>query len=243
MSEKIIDKVHKLLAKAERTDNPEEAEAFSAKAAELMERHTIDQSMLNRDTGQAAGVTEFLVDVSGAYYIGLRDFAVHVGNALGFKVLLHSYGKNKSVGWYGFEDELAVGEVLWASLRLQCERFSRVHMAAYIPPNPLDDRSDRFYEKRSFMIGFGQRVGARIRATRVRVQEEVTEERGSSVALALVDRGSAIDKWMREKYRIGQSRSTSNRISGSGLNGGRAAGDRADIGQRRMSGSRGSLRG
>lgn len=242
--EKIIDKIHKLLAKAERTDNADEAEAFSAKAAELMERHTIDQSVLHRSKADPSGVVEFMIDVSGAYYIGLRDFAVHIGDALGFKVLIHQAGgKNKQVAWYGFADDLAVGEILWASLRLQCERFSRQHMAEYIPPNPLDDRSDRFYEKRSFMVGFGQRSAARLRASRVRVQKEAEETHGSSVALALVDRGSAIEEWIRNRYRVGTARSSRNRHSASGLHGGRAAADRADIGQNRVGGSRGSLRG
>ena len=38
----LIDRVRKLLAKAESTDNPNEAEAFSAKAAELIAAHRLD---------------------------------------------------------------------------------------------------------------------------------------------------------------------------------------------------------
>ena len=42
MSEVLLDKIRKLLAKAEGTDNANEAEAFSAKAAQLIAEHRID---------------------------------------------------------------------------------------------------------------------------------------------------------------------------------------------------------
>ena len=42
----LLDRVRKLLAKAEGTDNPHEAEAFSAKAAELIALYRIDPARL-----------------------------------------------------------------------------------------------------------------------------------------------------------------------------------------------------
>lgn len=229
--EKIIDKIHKLLAKAERTDNPDEAEVFSAKAAELMAKHTIDSSVLRKNADEN-GITVFKIDISGAYYIGLRDFAVAVGDALGFKPLLFNYGKVKEVGWYGFADDLANAEVIWASLRLQCERFSRIHMESFVPPDPLDDRSDRFYEKRSFMVGFGLRAAARLHAARASAVTHATEEYGHSAALVLADRGQQVEKWIQEHLNVGKARTSKNKHTMSGLEGGRAAADRADLGQR-----------
>ena len=41
-----INRVRKLLRKAEATDHPHEAEAFSRKAAELIARHRIDADLL-----------------------------------------------------------------------------------------------------------------------------------------------------------------------------------------------------
>ena len=43
---RILDKVRALLAKAESTEFPEEAEAYTAKAQELMARHRIDRAVL-----------------------------------------------------------------------------------------------------------------------------------------------------------------------------------------------------
>ena len=42
MSEVLLDRIRKLLAKAEGTDNANEAEVFSAKAAQLIAEHRID---------------------------------------------------------------------------------------------------------------------------------------------------------------------------------------------------------
>lgn len=242
MSEAIIDKIHKLLAKAESTEFPDEAEALSAKAAELMARHTIDSSLLHRDRGESFGdITGLDIDVNGAYHVGLRTFAVAIGDALGFKVLLHTDGASKRVVWYGFVEELKVAEVLLASLRLQQERFSRSHMEAWIPPNPLDDRADRFYEKRSFMIGFADGVSAKIRASKRAAEREYSEEVG--VALVLADRSNEVQKWIESKFKIGAARSgRQSHHTESGLSGGRAAGARADIGQQRVAGNRGSIR-
>lgn len=240
MSEKIIDIVHKLLAKAESTEFPEEAEALSAKAAALMEKHTIDSSMLrDSDPGEIGG---FEIDVTGAYLISMRKFAVEVGDALGFSVLIHKRGTRTTIGWYGFNEELKVAEIVWASLRLQQERFNRKHMETWTPPNPLDDRADRFYEKRSFMIGFAQGVAPKIRAARARARNEYNDQAG--VALVLADRSKEVERWMHEKFRIGQGRAgRATRNSASGLAGGRAAGQRADIGQGRVGGNRGAVRG
>jgi hypothetical protein len=49
---KVTQRVRALLAKAESTDFPEEAEAFTAKAQELIARHAIDQAMLDAGADQ-----------------------------------------------------------------------------------------------------------------------------------------------------------------------------------------------
>jgi hypothetical protein len=46
--DKMLDKVRKLLAKAERAGTEHEAEAFTAKAQELILRYAIDEAMLQR---------------------------------------------------------------------------------------------------------------------------------------------------------------------------------------------------
>ena len=70
----LVERVRKLLDKAARTDNPHEADAFAAKAAELVAQHRIDPARLAssaadpaelavREAAVAAGTTEFTVEV------------------------------------------------------------------------------------------------------------------------------------------------------------------------------------
>ena len=54
MNEVLLDKIRKLLAKAEGTDNTNEAEAFSAKAAQLIAEHRIDPDHLRHALAHGA---------------------------------------------------------------------------------------------------------------------------------------------------------------------------------------------
>src|SRR5205823_14651531 len=46
LDQRMLDRVRALLAKAESTEFPDEAEAYTAKAQELMTRHRIDHALL-----------------------------------------------------------------------------------------------------------------------------------------------------------------------------------------------------
>ena len=66
----VLTKVRKLLAKAESTDNPNEADAFAAKAAELIAHHRIDAARLE-DGGRQVQLAVRRVPVGrGAYVRG-----------------------------------------------------------------------------------------------------------------------------------------------------------------------------
>ena len=47
--DRVLHRIRSLLAKAEATDHPAEAESFTAKAQELMSRHAIDEALLRHD--------------------------------------------------------------------------------------------------------------------------------------------------------------------------------------------------
>ncbi|MFD0595252.1 DUF2786 domain-containing protein [Catellatospora coxensis] len=51
--QRMLDRIRALLAKAESTGFPEEAEAFTAKAQQLMARHSIDHALIDAATGRA----------------------------------------------------------------------------------------------------------------------------------------------------------------------------------------------
>jgi len=66
----LLAKVRKLLAKAEATDNANEAEAFSAKAAELIAVHRIDTAGLAPGDAEARLAVRAVPVGRGAYVRG-----------------------------------------------------------------------------------------------------------------------------------------------------------------------------
>ena len=64
----MLERVRALLAKAESTTFPEEAEALTAKAQELMARHAIDQAVLDAGSnGGSAGVVGWRIGIDDPY--------------------------------------------------------------------------------------------------------------------------------------------------------------------------------
>ncbi len=92
---KIIDKIKALLAKASATDNAAEAEIFFAKAHELMERHQLDASDLEKDdpiaedrvyrrNGAASPDWDFMLIFSVAKYFGCK--AIRIDLSKGYEM-------------------------------------------------------------------------------------------------------------------------------------------------------------
>ena len=65
--EKVLERVRALLAKAEGTDYPAEAETYAAKAAELIARHGVEQAMLEARDGGGDPVESREIAVSDPY--------------------------------------------------------------------------------------------------------------------------------------------------------------------------------
>nr|WP_326618848.1 DUF2786 domain-containing protein [Streptomyces decoyicus] len=116
-----LGRIRGLLAKAEATDYPEEAEALSAKAQELMARHSIDEALLDgaggSPGGPAGGPSAVRIGIEGPYEQAkalLLD-AVAAANRcqavwaadVGFSTLV------------GFAPDLEAAEMLYTSLLLQ----------------------------------------------------------------------------------------------------------------------------
>ena len=145
---RVLEKVRALLAKAESTTFPEEAEALSAKAQGRMARHAIDEAMGSAGAGAGArvgdGPTGVRVPVddpyAGAKSILLSEVAAANrcravwSKGLGFSTVL------------GFEADLEFVDVLYTSLLVQAT-------AAMVAAGSQVDRSGRS-RTRSFRQGF-----------------------------------------------------------------------------------------
>jgi Protein of unknown function (DUF2786) len=244
--ETVVDKVVKLLAKAESTNSEAEAEALYAKASDLITRHSIDQALLDSAAGRSVDeITEISFPLGSTYWQAWKSAGANVGAALGFKVSLDNR-KNGRMWWTGWGNEVKPAEILWTNLMIQAERFAREYMSRYRSPyhhvmEAGEIREDRYKAKRSFLIGFGLQVANRIQQQRETTRREVSAEHGSSDLLpVLVSRDQRLDEYWDAK-NLKKARSGKLSYNSEGFVAGMEAGDKADLGNRGMSGTRGSL--
>jgi hypothetical protein len=169
----VLHKVTSLLAKAESTNFPDEAEALTAKAQELMTRHAIDQVHLDAQRGDTPRVGGRRVGIDDPY-AGAR-----------FLLLSAVAGANRcravwTKKWwfstvFGHEGDLDAVEMLYTSLLVQATRA----MVAEPRPSSVTAGGTRSF-RQSFLVAFARRIGERL----AEAAEAVTaEEATRSTAL------------------------------------------------------------
>jgi hypothetical protein len=234
----VLRRIRGLLDQAESTPFPSEAEAFSAKAAALMARHHIDTAMVDRSRRgrHAGGIVEDDIELGRGQYVRARLALLGaVADAFGCRLLTSSRPDGRVGNVIGHRDDVDVVTLLYTSLLLQATR------AATAEQVPRGHAGVTF--RRGFLLGFAERVGARLEA-QVRRAAATTDpgEGSTSVALVLADRRGVVDDWVGEQYgrlgRLGRAAP----VSAAGVDLGAAAGERADIGGRRVGGRRRELR-
>jgi len=228
-------RVQALLAKAESTAYPAEAEALLAKAQQLMARHAIDEAMLAANGTRRDEVTTSVLLVEPPYANPKAVLLSAVADANGCRVVVHgrAEGARRCV-IVGHASDLAGVEALFAALSLHA---TRELLAAPVPPW---DAPRRF--RHAFLLAFASRIGERLREAARAAQAGVADGAGAgaSVALALVDRGAAVDAALQAEFpTLRTSRSSAS--STAGVAGGRAAADGAPLGHSSVGGSRRAL--
>jgi hypothetical protein len=227
----MLAKVRGLLAKAEDPGaTPPEAEALTAKAAELMAKYGIDQARLaaarpgtdplaNRKITVENPWTDVRSLLLGGIFKAMRCQAVQLNKQDG-KLAIHVFG---------YTSDLDRAEMLYTSLLVQ---MARGLAAQYVPGSGGRAKAWR----RSWMLGFASAVITRVKAAEATATEQADrEDRASgatSTALVLADRSVAVRNALRQEYP--RTRSARLTYSGSGYSSGSAAGQRADIGGARV---------
>lgn len=238
--DKIISKIQALLTKAEdKGATPEEAEAFYGKAQALMTKYAIDQELL-RQAGKVERdeiVTE-RVKVKSIYKIQLVHLFDQVARANDCTVFYTNYDNaSATITVVGYKSDVDQVLLIATSLQLhalrECKRASAVNGAK---------GSEGFYFRRSFIESFAFRIGSRLKEERATTVETVKTETGSDLLPALVDKRNAVKSYVDDNFSLGKGRAGGNRRhSYSGAGAGRDAANRADIGHKRVGGSRGAL--
>ncbi len=241
----ILDKVRKILAKAEDpAATPEEAETYTAKAAELIASYGIDAALLAESRPDSDVVGDRVVVLDAPYALDKAGLLSGVAVALRCRAVQRTRydadgAKVLSMHLFGYQADLARAEILYTSLLLQAAgQLRRVapppgeHVAAY---------------RRSWLAGFTTAVVRRLHEAERRAEAAARPSHAAagerSVSLVLADRSVAVRDAVEAEYpylRKAQARS----LSGSGGRSGYLAGQRADLGGTRVDGdARGRLTG
>ncbi|MFI1918036.1 DUF2786 domain-containing protein [Nocardia sp. NPDC020380] len=224
VDEKVLGRVRGLLAKAESTSFPEEAEALSAKAQELMSKYALDRVLVDADAS--------VVDLPGARRIWL-DTPYTDAKALLIDVVAKA-NRCRAIfasAWgfmtiVGDEADLDAVELLSTSLLVQATR-------AMIANGNKDSRSDEARSRtfrKSFLVAYAARIGERLEAaTAASIAESAEPERLLPV---LASHQLAVDSAFDTLFPQARNRGISIR-SAAGWDAGRAAADRARLDARR----------
>jgi hypothetical protein len=220
-------RVRALLAKAESTEFPSEAEALSARAQELMARHSIDRALLEAEPGSPPAAAARRLPVEAPY----DEYKA---------VLLHEVAEanhcravwDRELGLctvMGFEGDLAAVEVMFTSLLVQLESAMRAQ-------GSVRDRSGRAAGRayrESFVSAFATRVGERLVASARAAEASAAAETGTDLVPVFAERERRVEEAVAEAF----GELTYSRVRGpsdaDGWDEGRAAADAASLDSRR----------
>lgn len=220
-------RIRALLAKAEGTGYPQEAEALSAKAQELMARHSIDEALLSAHAPEP--------DVPGACRIGVEAPYEQAKAVLLDAVADANHCRavwNEPLGFstvVGFEADLEAVELLHTSLLVQAEAAMTKAEAAQRAGGRKRTKTFR----QSFLAAYAHRAGTRLRAA----TEQVTAGAGATADAdplpVLASRAVAVTDRLERMF----PETTTTRLRGAddaaGWTEGTRAADHAQVGRRR----------
>lgn len=223
VDEKALRLIRAMLAKAEATNFEAEAESFTAKAQELMTRHSIDAAVMAsaaKGRGYAAGIESRRVHIDNPYSDEKATFLFAIasvnnvravwGPTCGFSTLV------------GFPVDLGLTDVLFTSLLVQA-----THASAQATLHQPRLRTAPF--RRAFLIAFADRITERLEAARDHIAHDAEQTYGTALVPILAERHAAVDAAYEEAFPNTTVR-RGRRLDAAGWYAGRAAAERADIG-------------
>jgi uncharacterized protein DUF2786 len=220
---KLLERVRALLAKAEGTTFPAEAEAYTAKAQELIARHSLDEALLDaRDGGRTVTPFARRIGVEPPYEQEKASLLDAVAKANRCHVVYSPEYGFATV--FGFDADIDAVDLLHTSLLVQ----SHQALLRAEPPGGKAGRARLRTFRQSFLVGYAVRIGERLagaaRAALAEVEPEVANllpvlaSRETQVRQA---RDRAFPRTVRGRgFRVG---------SPEGWESGRTAADRATL--------------
>jgi hypothetical protein len=227
-NQKALGKIRALLAKAEGTEFPDEAEALSAKAQELMAKFSLDRALVEADpaTDPADGSAARRIWVETPYVSAKAQLVGAVAAANRCRTV--SLDRLAVVTIVGAELDLQLTELLSTSLLVQA---SRAMLAAGQHVGYYGESRTRSF-RQSFLMAYAQRIGERLQATAEATQAAVPEADADLLLPVLSKREEQVDALFTKLFPDTVTRRT--RISnGAGWAAGLTAADLARLDTRR----------
>jgi hypothetical protein len=225
----VLRKVRKLLAKAEATDNPLEADAFSTKAATLIAAHRLDPARLADDRpGDELTVRRLLIG-RGAYVRARLALLQAIADAHDAELVWQSGPDGATALLAGFASDLDAVAVLYESLHLQ----AAAQMAAVRRRTPAATQRWR----RAFLFGFAARIAEMLETTRRRVENTAGGSDGSRLP-DLAGRAERVRTYAASAFGRVVSAAAPSPAAAAGWDHGHRAAAGVDIGRARLASQR-----
>ncbi|GAA3676694.1 DUF2786 domain-containing protein [Lentzea roselyniae] len=219
VDQKVLARVRALLAKAESTQFPDEAESLSAKAQELMNRHAFERAVLDGEEQrkQTAASTRLWLD---APYVDAKS---HLVSAIAETNRCRAvfYPRFGFVALVGESMDLEITELLATSLLVQATRAMVAEGSHSTRTGASRTRSFR----QSFLVAYARRIGERLEEAGARAHDPVEDE----LLLPVLAARSQVVEETFEKMFSNLTQRAVTVSNGAGWEAGRAAADRADI--------------
>ncbi len=220
----LLERVRKLLAKAEKTDNPHEAEAFATKAAELIALHRIAPERL-RPTPDGRPELRRVPLGRGAYVRARLALLSAVAQAHDAQVVFQSGPEGMTAILAGYPDDLDIVEVVYPSLHAQ----AATQMATIRRRTAAATQRWR----RAFLFGYAARVGELLGEARRDAERSVVA--AGTTLPDLPARAEEVGRFVAASFDRVVAASRSAPAAAAGWQDGHRAADAADIGRTRLS--------
>ncbi|MGH3518432.1 MAG: DUF2786 domain-containing protein [Haloechinothrix sp.] len=219
VDQKILTRVRSLLAKAESTQFPDEAEALSAKAQELMNRHAFERALLDADAHKPQLATSSRLWLDNPYLDAKSHLVAEIARANRCRTVF--YKQFGFVALVGEELDLEITELLATSLLVQATRAMLAEGRHTTRTGVSRTQSFR----RSFLVSYAVQVGERLKEAGAAAHDRSDDARLLPV---LADRSRAVEDTFQAMFShtVQKSVTISN---GAGWHAGRVAADRADL--------------
>ncbi|MFF3850096.1 DUF2786 domain-containing protein [Streptomyces sp. NPDC002328] len=164
---RMLTRIRALLAKAEATGYPEEAEALTAKAQELMARHSVDEALLDAQAPAPDAPGACRIGVEPPYEQAKAVLLDAVAEANHCRAVWNEPFCFSTV--VGFEADLDAVELLYTSLLVQAQSAMTKAEAAQRAGGRKRTKTFR----QSFLAAYAHRIGARLTAA---AETQVTDD-------------------------------------------------------------------